>query len=87
MCSAVVSWLLYALGQSSSEVLFACCGQCLVPGLSVVHVNEVCSGLLVEGGPVAIATGPRFHKTDMGRDDVRRGFSQSSREGDPPLWD
>ena len=37
--SAVLSWLLYLSGQLSAEVLLACCGQCLVPGLNVVCFN------------------------------------------------
>ena len=43
--SAIVSWLLYPLGESSAEALFACCSQCLVPSLNAVHFN---SGLLVK---------------------------------------
>ena len=39
VCSAVLSWLLYPSGQSSAEALFACCGQCFVPDLNVVHFN------------------------------------------------
>lgn len=31
MWSAIVFWLLFSLVQSSAEVLFACCGQCLFP--------------------------------------------------------
>ena len=37
--SAVVSWLLYPSGQSSTDVLFACCQQCLVPSLNILSFN------------------------------------------------
>lgn len=31
MCPAVESWLLFLPAQLSAEILFACCGQCLIP--------------------------------------------------------
>lgn len=43
MHTAVVSWLLYPSDQSSAEALFACCGQYLVPGLTVVSFNFRCA--------------------------------------------
>ena len=46
--SAIVSWPFYPSGQPSAEALFACGGQCLMPGLNVVSFNCVCSGLLVK---------------------------------------
>lgn len=39
ICSDILSWLLYLLGHSSTEALLACYGQCLVPGVHVVHFN------------------------------------------------
>ena len=45
---AVLPWGLYPLGQLSTEVLFACCGQCLVPSLNVAYFNYVYSDLFVK---------------------------------------
>ena len=45
--SAVVFRLLYLFGQSSAEVLFACCGK-FVPGPNVASFDKVCSGMLVK---------------------------------------
>ena len=63
MHSALICWLLYPSGQLSAETLFACCGQCLVPGLNVVCFYQVCFGLLVKSDLSLLPLEPRPHKT------------------------
>lgn len=48
VCSTGLYLPCYPSGQSSGEVVFACCGRCLVPVLNVAHFNYMCSGLLVK---------------------------------------
>ena len=45
---AVSTWLCFPSGQSSSEFLLACSGECLDHVQSVVCFNSVFSGLLVK---------------------------------------
>lgn len=68
MRSAIVSWLLYLLGQLSVEVLFAYCGQRVVPGLNVACFSWVCSGLLVKQDLLLPPLEPKFHKSPGLRD-------------------
>lgn len=54
MCPDIVSWLLFLLVQSSSEVLFIYCGQCLVPSWGVARsFNKACACKLRTAATVA----------------------------------
>ena len=55
MCSYVLSLLLYPLGQSSIEALFAYYKECLVPGLNVARFNLGVLWSVCEMRPVATA--------------------------------
>lgn len=80
-------WLLYSLGSLSTEALFAYYRQYLVPGLNVVHFNEICSDLFVKWDQSPLLIKLRPCKTIGLGDSVGRDLDQFSGGGVLPGWD
>lgn len=64
ICSAILSWLLYTSDQSSTEALFTCFQQSLVPDLSVLSSDCEMKTLVTAAGTKALLTCIETHNED-----------------------